>query len=214
MVDLGEIQSGIMCTYLTVHIRVKKCGYFFKVFAYLFGCTRSQLRHMVSSLRCGFFSCTTWALERVGSVVMEGGAYLPHSIWILVPQQRMKPMSSALESKFLTTGPPGIGEGNGNPLQCSCLENPRDRGAQWVAVYGVAQSQTRLKQLSNSSRTTREVLLISVHPVRKEGKLWAQGDKITPLSQPRSIQKFFSSELADRSHAGSLPLFQTFVFCF
>ena len=38
-----------------------------------------------------------------------------------------------------------IGEGNGNPLQCSCLENPRDWGAWWAAVYGVAQSWTRLK---------------------------------------------------------------------
>ena len=38
-----------------------------------------------------------------------------------------------------------IGEGNGNPLQCSCLENPRDGGAWWAAVYGVAQSQTQLK---------------------------------------------------------------------
>ena len=38
-----------------------------------------------------------------------------------------------------------IGEGNGNPLQCSCLENPRDGGAWWAAVYGVTQSQTRLK---------------------------------------------------------------------
>ena len=45
-----------------------------------------------------------------------------------------------------------IGEGDGNPLQCSCLENPRDGGAWWAAVYGVAQSQTRLKQLSSSSR--------------------------------------------------------------
>ena len=44
-----------------------------------------------------------------------------------------------------------IGEGNGNPLQCSCLENPRDGGAWWAAVYGVAQSQTRLKRLSSSS---------------------------------------------------------------
>ena len=44
-----------------------------------------------------------------------------------------------------------IGEGNGNPLQCSCLENPRDRGAWWAAVYGVAQSRTRLKRLSSSS---------------------------------------------------------------
>jgi len=47
-----------------------------------------------------------------------------------------------------------IGEGNGNPLQCSCLENPRDRGAWWAAVYGVAQSRTRLKQLSSSSSNT------------------------------------------------------------
>ena len=45
----------------------------------------------------------------------------------------------------------GIGEGNGNPLQCSCLENPRDGGAWWAVVYGVAQSQTWLKQLSSSS---------------------------------------------------------------
>ena len=44
-----------------------------------------------------------------------------------------------------------IGEGNGNPLQCSCLENPRDSGAWWAAIYGVAQSQTRLKRLKSSS---------------------------------------------------------------
>ena len=44
-----------------------------------------------------------------------------------------------------------IGEGNGNPLQCSCLEKPRDGGAWWAAVYGVAQSRTRLKRLSSSS---------------------------------------------------------------
>ena len=43
-----------------------------------------------------------------------------------------------------------IGEGNGNSLQCSCLENPRDGGAWWAAVYGVAQSRTRLKRLSGS----------------------------------------------------------------
>ena len=47
------------------------------------------------------------------------------------------------------------GEGNGNPLQCSCLENPRDWGAWWAAVYGVAQSQTQLKRLSSSSSIYR-----------------------------------------------------------
>ena len=46
------------------------------------------------------------------------------------------------------------GEGNGNPLQCSCLENPRDGGSWWAAVYGVTQSRTRLKRLSSSSRDT------------------------------------------------------------
>ena len=45
-----------------------------------------------------------------------------------------------------------IGEGNGSPLQCSCLENPRNGGAWWAAVCGVAQSRTRLKWLSSSSR--------------------------------------------------------------
>ena len=45
-------------------------------------------------------------------------------------------------------------EGNGNPLQYSCLENPMDGGAWWAAVYGVAQSRTRLKQLSSSSSLT------------------------------------------------------------
>ena len=44
-----------------------------------------------------------------------------------------------------------IGEGNGNSIQYSCLENPKDRGAWWAAIYGVTQSQTRLKQLSSSS---------------------------------------------------------------
>ena len=49
-----------------------------------------------------------------------------------------------------------IREGNGNPLQCSCLENPRDRGAWWAAVSGVAQSLTRLKQPSSSSSILKE----------------------------------------------------------
>ena len=49
-----------------------------------------------------------------------------------------------------------IGEGNGNPFQCSCLENPRDGEAWWAAVSGVAQSQTRLKQLSSSRSSSMQ----------------------------------------------------------
>ena len=69
-----------------------------------------------------------------------------------------------------------IGEGNGNPLQCSCLENPRDRGAWWPAVYGVAQSRTRLKRLSSSSKLhvpefiKGERLSFSFTKVLSEGK--------------------------------------------
>ena len=55
-----------------------------------------------------------------------------------------------------------IGEGNGNPLQCSCLETPRDGGAWWAAVYGVAQSRTRLKQLSSSSSS---LYLVTPSPI-------------------------------------------------
>ena len=55
-----------------------------------------------------------------------------------------------------------IGEGTGNPLQYSCLENPRDGGAWWAAVYGVVQSRTRLKQLSNVSLCSRMTTFILI----------------------------------------------------
>ena len=51
-----------------------------------------------------------------------------------------------------------IGEGNGNPLQCSCLENPRDGRAWWAAVYGVAQSWTLLERLSSSSSSSSSIV--------------------------------------------------------
>ena len=57
------------------------------------------------------------------------------------------------------------GGGNGNPLQCSCLENPMDRGDWWAAIYGVAQSRTRLKRLSSSSSSK----------VRLSGKVSQEG---------------------------------------
>ena len=60
-----------------------------------------------------------------------------------------------------------IGEGNGKPLRCSCLENPRDRGTWWAAVYGVAQSWTRLKRLSSMQGGGREGCL---------GREWAEAD--------------------------------------
>ena len=71
-----------------------------------------------------------------------------------------------------------IGEGNGNPFQCSCLENPRDGGAWWAAIYGVAQSQTRLKRLSSSSSSSALILnypqWIIVHKVKFKLRQWAK----------------------------------------
>ena len=68
-----------------------------------------------------------------------------------------------------------IGEGNSNPLQCSCLENPRDGEAWLAAIYGVAQSWTRLKRLSSSSSSSRQSAYNTVqeavtknHPLKKE----------------------------------------------
>ena len=58
-----------------------------------------------------------------------------------------------------------IGEGNGNPLQCSCLENPRDGGAWWAAVYGVAQSRTQLKRLSSSSSSSSSSSDMGAFPI-------------------------------------------------
>ena len=65
-------------------------------------------------------------------------------------------MSDSLRPHELQHTRPPCGEGNGNPLQYSCLENPRDGRAWWAAVYGVTQSWTRLKQLSSSSSRRRQ----------------------------------------------------------
>ena len=101
--------------------------------------------------------------------------YMYLCMYVYISEKAMAPHSSTLAWKIPWTEEPGrlqsmgslesdtteqlhfhfslscIGEGNGNPLQCSCLENPRDGEAWWAAVSGVAQSRTRLKQLSSSS---------------------------------------------------------------
>ena len=67
-----------------------------------------------------------------------------------------------------------IGEGHGNPLQCSCLENPRDGGTWWAAVYGVAQSRTRLKRFS--SILTFVASLSGILPFQMFRVLWLLGE--------------------------------------
>ena len=70
----------------------------------------------------------------------------------------------------------GIGEGNGSPLQCSCQENPRDGGAWWAAVCGVAQGQTRLKLLGSSSSSREDWgRKLQTHENRLEMMHWGSG---------------------------------------
>ena len=75
-------------------------------------------------------------------------------------------------SDFPFTSLSRTGEGNGNPLQCSCLEIPRDRGAWWASDYGVARGWTRLKRLSSSSRPDSGSRggLPCLEPVSKNGR--------------------------------------------
>ena len=104
---------------------------------------------------CGFSSSHIWMWELDHK---EGWAL---KNWCFQAVGLEKTLGSPLDSKGIKwVNPKGnqpwlfIGEGNGNPLQCSCLENPRDGGAWWAAVYGVAQSRTRLKRLSSSSTSS------------------------------------------------------------
>ena len=73
-----------------------------------------------------------------------------------------------------------IGEGNGNPLQCSCLENPRDGGAWWAAIYRVAQGRTLLKQLSSSSCCP--LCLVTTTKAGRISRAYCRWKKSNPVS--------------------------------
>ena len=102
--------------------------------------------------------CTSCELKQWHDLISHSKkAMAPHSStlawkipWTEEPG-RLQSMGSLRVGHNWATSLSWIGEGNGNPLQCSCLENPWDGGAWWAAVYGVAQSRIRLKQLSSSS---------------------------------------------------------------
>ena len=92
-----------------------------------------------------------------------------------------------------------IGKGNGNPLQCSCLENPRDGGAWWAAIYRVAQSRTRLKRLSSSSSRRRMEKAMAPH---SSTFAW----KIPWTEEPGRLQSMGSleSDTTERLHFHAL----------
>ena len=110
---------------------------------------------------------------------------------------RLQSMGSQRVGHDWVTSLSRTGEGNGNPLQCSCLENPRDRRVWWAAVYGVAQSRTRLKWLSSSSSvylgegndTPLQCSCLEIQWTEEPGRLQSMGsrrvghDWVTSLSR-------------------------------
>ena len=120
-----------------------------------------------------FFTLIFWRASCSNISSLSHSQHVYHLLCVGM-EKAMAPHSSTLAWKIPWTEEPGrlqsmgslrvghdwatslsrIGEGNGNPLQCSCLENPRDGGAWWAAVHGVAQSRTQLKRLSSSSSSS------------------------------------------------------------
>ena len=89
---------------------------------------------------------------------MDGGAWWAAVCGVSKSRTRLSKFTFTFHFHFSLSC---IGEGNGNPPKCSCLENPRDRGAWWAAVYGVVQNRTRLKWHSSSSTLTQKMNLFS-----------------------------------------------------
>ena len=87
------------------------------------------------------------------------------------------------------------GEGNGNPLQCSCLENPRDGGVWWAVVSGVAQSQTRPKQLSSSSSSSSRLVMAFLPRSKHLLISWLQSPSVVIL-KPKKMKSLIASIVA------------------
>ena len=122
------------------------------------GCPEANIKAVVMQLvpkKCQTPHCTTVLLKVLYCKIKDILFFVFVFLCIICvkyykPRGRIE--SDTTERLHFHCSPSCIGEGNGNPLPCSCLENPRDGGAWWAAVHGVAQSRTRLKRLSSSSR--------------------------------------------------------------
>ena len=114
---------------------------------------RQALQAAHLNLALGFASLGSWRRQWYPApVLLPGKSYGQRSLVGCSPWGRQE--SDTTEPLHFDFSLSCIGEGNGNPLQCSCLENPKDGGAWWAAVYGAAQSQIRLKRLSSSSSSS------------------------------------------------------------
>ena len=140
-------------------------GNFFKIHR-----MRNTLEPSLSPLQLFLYSMQYWHCSHIifSSAMWRGRRRQWHPTPVLLPGKSHGPKnlvgcspcgrkeSDTTERLHFHFSLSCIGEGNGNPLQCSCLENPRNGGAWWAAVCGVAQSRTRLKRLGSSSSSSRE----------------------------------------------------------
>ena len=119
----------------------------------VFGNIHRERKYMIKIL-----DASTWHNLRYRGIKLEWNTLIRQKngwnkimIYIQLKKFEIKKQTNKIRTYLDQSRQKCIGGGNGNPLQCSCLENPRDGGAWWAAVYGVAQSQTWLKRLSSSS---------------------------------------------------------------
>ena len=105
-----------------------------------------------------------------------------------------------------------IGEGNGNPLQYSCLENPRDGGAWWAAIYGVAQSWTRLKRLSSSNaiwnRLKNGISNFSFNILNFSFKWWSDGTESLNDNYVHCLRRLKTPQIPKALSNSIFPLVQ------
>ena len=151
------------------------------------GTLKSLLQHHNS--KASVFWCSAFFIVQFSHPYMTTGKTIALTRWTFVGKVMSLLFNMLTERLHFHCSLSCIGEGNGNPLQCSCLENPRDGGAWWGAVYGVAQSWTRLKRLSSSSR------LVIIFLPRSEHLLisWLQASSALIL-EPKKIKSVtFSS---------------------
>ena len=120
-------------------------------------CCMTWITQREYASHCQNFIVLSWRRQRHPTpVLLPGKSHGQRSLEGCSPQSRKE--SDTTEQLHFHFPLSCIGEGNGNPLQCSCLENPRDGGAWWAAIYGVAQSWTQLKRFSSSSIEERKVV--------------------------------------------------------
>ena len=112
-----------------------------------------------------------------------------HVHWVGDAIQPSHPLLSPSPPTFNLSQHQGLfREGNSNPLQYSCLENPRDRGAWWAAIYGVTQSQTRLKRLSSGSSSRVFSNESALH--MRWPKYWSFSFSISPSNEHSGLISF------------------------